>query len=351
MSQHAYLPPSGADCWSACALWPQMQLDYPDLGDPTRSEEGTLAHDVLKCMMLGEPLPAGHTEEMIDGAMMTLANLPAGVPKWAIEQPLRGRVIHDSQNWGTPDLVGWADMHLHVVDYKFGHGYVEHVENLQCINYALLELARAEIDGLVEQAITVSIHIAQPRAFGREPFRTWTVPATDLRTHANLLRQAATKATRLDRTATTGPQCDHCNGRLHCEALRAVGWRAVDMSSAALPLEVSPVAMGTELEILQAAARRLAARISGIEAQLSHLVKGGHAVPGWGMESGLGIRQWAVEDDAVVAMFGGKTVPLSPTQAEKMGVPKEMVAAFVTRKPTPAKLVKVDDAAARRVFR
>jgi len=331
-----------------------MQLDYPDLGDKTASEEGTVAHAVLAAYLGHGDMPAGATEEMHDGAMLVLSNLPPGVREWRVEQRLKGRRIHDSQNWGTPDLVGWADMHLHGIDYKFGHGYVDHVANLQIINYLALELERAEIDGLVEQAITVSIHVAQPRAFGHEPFRTWTVPATDLRPYVNQLREAATRATRLDRKGTTGPQCDHCNGRHACAALAAVSWRAVDMSSGSLPMEIKPAAMGTELAILQAAQRRLSARITGIEAQVAHHVKSGTAVAGWRMESGLGHRKWSLPDDQVVGLLGGavaKHTVITPAQAVKAGLDASLVDAVTQREPTAAKLVQSDEKLAARVFR
>ena len=64
MSDHAFLPPSGADCWVACHKWPWMQREFPDLGDKTAADEGTLAAQALNCLATGQPMPAGVTDEM-----------------------------------------------------------------------------------------------------------------------------------------------------------------------------------------------------------------------------------------------------------------------------------------------
>lgn len=351
MSAHAYLPPSGAENWVACAMWPEMQRRFPDLGDDEASVEGTLAHAVLQARIEGQPEPPGATDEMRDAADLVtghLATLP--VAEWVVERRLTGAAIHDSQNWGTPDLIGWHSMTLYVGDFKFGHGYVEHLRNLQCLNYAILEIDRAvREDGVDLSALRVVITIYQPRCYTAPAIRQWScsgVEALDVRQD---LRAAAIAATRLDRKATTGPQCKHCNGRHACDALRDV---LVDVSRQVTPVEASVQAIGRELRFLQDMRERLDARISGYEEHVQHALKGGKRVPGWALEPTVGRESWVLPDADVVALYGqpfAKPVAaITPTQAvQRKLAPPEVVKAISERKPGPTKLVRAEKVEAK----
>ena len=221
---HAFLPPSGADNWAACAAWPTMQQTHPDLGDPTASEEGTRAHELLALEMRGLGY-LGADEEMSD-AVMLAADYARSLPvvEWNVERHLSGEAIAPAgKNHGTPDLLGWHGLNLYVLDFKYGHRHVPHIGNLQLVNYAALALDNAvNIDGLVEQSVTVHLTIIQPRAYGHDPVRTWKIPAGELRAYNNFLRNAAERALRPGAPASTGPQCTYCNGRHACVALRQV---------------------------------------------------------------------------------------------------------------------------------
>jgi hypothetical protein len=329
-----------------------MSHRYPDLGDPSRADEGTLAHEVLHSVMLGKPLPAEATDEMLDAAEMAVDHLKTlGVVEWVSERRLTGKAVHDSQNWGTPDLIGWAPLHLHVLDLKFGYGYVP-ADTLQLVNYALLELERAGIDAGKGQHVQVSLHIIQPRAFGHKPIRTKSYVASDLRAHANILRGAAIKATQMNPVATTGPQCDHCNGRHACDALRQVTGRVVDMSSASAPVDASPQAMGVELAVLETALRRLEARVSGLQEQVMHHVKAGAAGTGYRVDHGIGRERWLLPPEDVVMLMGDAVrkpgvALLTPAQARKACIPTD----GMTERPAGAsKLVPVDHGAAVAAF-
>lgn len=344
MSEHAYLPPSGADEWTACARWPYMQHRFPDLGEQSAADEGTLAHAVLAAAILGEPEPPGATDEMREGAAIVLEHLVTlPVTEWVVEKRITGRAIHDSQNWGTPDLIGWQGMTLYVGDYKFGYGYVDHVRNLQLLNYALLEIERAQredgLAGLPEVVVTVY----QPRCYRAAPVRTWTCPPSTLNVVLAELRAAAQDATRMDAPATTGPQCDHCNGRHACDALAKVADRALDLSMAIMPVDADVNAIGRELAVLREAQRRLDARISGYEEQVTDRLKRGGRVEGWALESGVGREKWLLPADAIITMYGPKFAKpsvITPAQARKAKLADADVLAGMTgREPTQAKLV------------
>ena len=77
---HAFLPPSGADNWAACAAWPTMQQTHPDLGDPTASEEGTRAHELLARAIMGGVNPYLDAPEEMADAVMVAADYARSLP-------------------------------------------------------------------------------------------------------------------------------------------------------------------------------------------------------------------------------------------------------------------------------
>lgn len=349
MSEHAYLPPSGAENWVACAMWPEMNRRFPDLGDDEASIDGTLAHAVLQARIEGQPEPEGATDEMRDAAQMVvdhLATLP--VHEWVVERRLTGRAIHDSQNWGTPDLVGWHGMTLYIGDFKFGHGYVEHTRNLQCLNYAILEIDRAvREDGVDLSALKVVVTIYQPRCYTAASIRQWSCSGVDALAVRDDLRAAAIRATRLDRTATTGPQCKHCNGRHACDALRDAVHPAIEVSRQGTPVEASLDGLGAELKVLLGVAERLEARISGYEEQIKHALKGGQRVAGWALEPVVGREAWTLPAADVIALYGPQFAKppeaITPTQAiQRKLAPAEVVRAISGRSSAGVKLVPAE---------
>lgn len=372
MSGHAYLPPSSADCWGACALWPTMNQRYPEAGDDPAAAEGIAAHWVNVEALYGRtpaegtraPNGVAVTDEMLDGAELwvdTVGPLPM-VGDARVEQTLRGQRVHDSLNWGTPDLWGlWGAPTgpvLRVLDYKFGHGYVGAFENLQLVNYAALVLDEMGVDGHSDQTLEVELTVVQPRNFHPSgPVRTWRVgKASNLRGYVNKLRAAADRATMPDPQGTVGPQCKHCPGRHACEALQRNSLAAVDYAGGSASIDLPPAALGAELRTVRRALALLEARATGLEAQALAVIKRGENVPHWSVEQGKGRERWARPLPEVVAIGAamgfelGKPDAVTPNQARKLGMPPELVAAFAEVPTGAVKLVPDDGSKARAAF-
>ena len=130
---HAFLPPSGAANWVACPAWARMNQQFPELSDQTAADEGTQAHAALAAAITTGAVPA---DDAVNEALAFISALP--VKQWDVEKTRHWRRV--PENFGTPDLVGWDGVHLYVVDYKHGHGYVEHRGNQQLVNYAAMVL-------------------------------------------------------------------------------------------------------------------------------------------------------------------------------------------------------------------
>lgn len=370
---HAFLPPSGAAAWVACANWPTMNARYPDAGGD-ESAEGTAAHWAFGEILFGRVIAEGQiapngvtlTEEMIEGAELYVDTIDAALAAAGLDRSalmVERRVympqIH-AQNDGTPDTWFYDRNRgrVELFDFKFGHRYVEVFENWQLINYSAGILHELGIDGVADQHLRMRLTIVQPRSYvAAGPVRSWEFVACDLRPYFNKLAYAARVAFSPDRQATPNDECRYCPGRHACTALQATAYEAADLAGASTPLELEPAALGLELRMLQRAQRRLEARISGLEATVEDRLKRGDRVPFFALEPTTGREKWARPLDEVLALgqlFGAnlaKPAALTPKQAVKAGLPAAVVAAYVAAPTTGVQLVASNGDAAAKVFR
>lgn len=354
--------------WRVCAMWPTMNVSFPETEPSPASLEGTAAHWVLQQVLTtgrypaeASPTPFGLvvTEEMLEGAEIFMQVVePLRGQTLYVEQKVTNDAIHAFDNGGTPDVWTFENMLLDVVDYKFGHEFVEVFENWQLLNYTALLLRHLNINGLTDQMIRVRHTIVQPRSYtAAGPVRSHVyASAADLRAHFNILRGAAEAATRPEPVATVNPGCDYCPGRHACTTLQRSAQRAADQSGHFSPVELPPLALGNELRMLKRAAAALDARITGLEQQAISLWHKGQIVPHTMIERGAGRRVWGkthAEVAALGSMFGKDlTKPglVTPAQAEKLGIPSEVVKPFTITPGGSVKLVLDDGSKARKVF-
>ena len=372
--QHAFLPPSGAAIWVKCAAAPSMWQRYPEPEDSIASMEGTAAHWAFEQLFAGQPIDVGLVapngvvlvEEMIEGAylfyetvMGDISTFPEGLaPAIVVEQPIRINRVH-TNNWGTPDArARSAELEtIYLWDYKHGHEYVDEFENWQLINYAAGLLDLHHVDGDRDQRTTVHMTIVQPRCYHRDgPVRRLTVRASELRGHINQLRMAAEAAHEANPVATVNPKCKHCSGRHACEPYQRTALQAADLSMRSVPLDLTPVAMGLELAMLKRAQAAMDGRISGLESSIEAQLRQGQRVPGWCLEPTEGRTVWnksAKEVGALGDMYGlalRKEAVITPKQAEKAGIPADMVAMYSFNPPGAQKLVPETSTQLRKIF-
>lgn len=355
MSQtdHSILAPSSAARWLQCPGSVRMCQQFPEPEDSPKAIEGTLAHAVNVAFMEGTPMPAGTTDEMIEGAQLWADTV--GSDDTHLEERIDCSSIHP-ECWGTPDAWSYGNNILSVSDYKFGHSHVDAYRNPQMTVYAAGLLDKLGIDGLQEQHVAVSIVIVQPRSYHRDgPVRKWVTTAADLRADFNLLRAAATKALGPDPQLNVGPECRYCSARHACPALQAAAYAAAEFGGDAMPFDLPDESIGRELRFLRDMADTLNSRISGLEDEvLARITKLGRSVPGWMTEQGMGREKWAKSVDEVLALGAlmgidlSKPGALTPKQAIKAGVPAAVVSQY---SETPRGEIKlVPDASVARVF-
>jgi len=372
---HSILPPSGAAAWRRCGLWVTMNQAYPQPDTP-ESLEGNAAHWVFAEMLAdhivveGQIAPNGIvlTEEMIEGGELVVEVVKARMPHAMFGAPhieeavAIGRI--NPQCWGTPDI--WAfsinPLVLEVIDYKFGHRFVDEYENDQGIAYVagIIDLIAQKLGqgvGLVDQAIKVNFTVIQPRCFYKgSSVRTWSFVGSDIRAHINGLTMAAEYALSPNPTATTNSECGDCPGRHACAALQKAAYSDAEFAVKSSPVELSPAAASLELKMLERSLERLQSRVEGMREAVAMYIHQGHSVPWHRAEQGFGRQQWILPADQVIAMGQLMGADLSkpgvktPKQALKYGIDEAVIKAYTQTPLGRLKLVSDNPADARRVF-
>ena len=358
---HAFLPPSGADKWVECAMWPTMTQRFPDLGGD-ESEEGTAAHWVNIQVWRGLDVPVGTrapngvaiTEEMLDGADVWMTAIDGAQSSDEVETTV-GRAP-GVMNWGTPDLRRLTPGVLMITDYKFGHGFVDAFKNWQLVNYAELVLGELGVP-LTDSTLRLDLGIVQPRNYHRSgPVRWWETTPVGIRPYVVRLHAAAARALGPEPAASPGPHCKHCPGRHACAALQRSDLATVDASVHAQPDVLTPDQLGYELRALDRAAALLEARRTGLQEQALGHIRAGERVPFYAVEQTAGREAWTVEPSVIIPMAQALGVDVSkpgvitPNQARKAGLDAGVVASMSERPAGAIKLVPDDGKRARQAF-
>ncbi len=370
---HSILPPSGAAAWRRCGLWVAMNQAFPQADTP-ETMEGHAAHWVFAEMLAGRVVSEGMqapngiiiTDEMIEGAELVVDTVRARIPAGTVlhvEEPIAIPRIHE-ECWGTPDIWAFVEQSyvLEVIDYKFGHRFVDEYENDQGVTYTagiidhLADVLGKGV-GLLDQAIKVNFTVVQPRCFYKgAPVRTWSVLASDLRAHINQLANAARVALAPNPPAVTNSECTDCPGRHACPALQQAAYYDAEFAVKSSPVELPPAAASLELRMMERSLERLQARVDGMREAVATYIRQGHSVPFHRAEQGYGRQQWTMPTEQVLAMGQLMGVDLSkpgvktPKQAIKSGVDEAVIKAYSITPLGSLKLVPDNPADARRVF-
>lgn len=373
IEQHAFLPPSGAYAWKPCPMWATMNRLYPK-PETEDSRNGTAAHWAFYEMLYARPVAVGQvapngvalTDEMIQAAELYCDVIDRDLAACGLDRrylQVERRVfmprIH-AENWGTPDTWFYA-AHLRRIflyDFKFGHEFVDAYENDQCIDYTNGIAEALGLDGLQDQAHTVDIVVIQPRNYDRQgPERRWPVRLSDLRAHYNILAGSAERAMLPNPPSKAGKHCKHCPGRHACNTLQRGAYEAAHFAKQSAPHELPPAALVLELHMLEDAEVLLHARVTGLQEEVESRVRlKGERMPGYRMQDTYGRQAWKAPAQQVIALGQAMKVDVSkpgvltPLQAIKAGLPRELVESMSETPKTGVKLVRDDGRAASRVF-
>lgn len=370
---HSTLAPSSASRRMQCPGSRVMCEMYPQAEDDPRSAEGTLAHAVNLAYYMAKPIPDGATDEMLDGAELWQETISAmlnegGPVVFGFEETMGISSIHPDC-FGTPDF--WCylvDKHkIHVVDYKFGHRFVDEFENWQLIEYAVgaVDKVWADMpahfnDNPAERVASLEIvlTVVQPRYYSKSgPVRSWTITGTQYGEYFIKLRDAEKLSMQPDAMCHTGPECRDCSGRHACTPLQQAAAIEVEMSVVNAPFDLSANVQGWELKNIKKSIAILEARESGLENEVLAKIKQGAPVAGWKTEQGMGREKWDKPIEEVLALGGmmgvdiAKPQAITPKQAIKKGLPAELVAQYSTTPLGEVKLAVDNLTVSRKIFK
>jgi Protein of unknown function (DUF2800) len=349
--KHAPLAPSAAGRWGpwGCPASVRMEAAYPqDESDAAR--EGTLAHEYIFARLEGKPSP-DVTDEMAQNCDEYIGACIADREKGDVhyESLVRMDKSVSPLNWGTPDAYTIAkdDKFLRVRDFKYGHSFVDEYNNWQLIDYAFGALETHGVDDYGDWTIELVIH--QPRYFGPEGQVRWvSLTGHELHGRKEILATAAKHASELNAPMRTGPHCKNCSARHACSAFQRVAGVAIDLAMHGQAHELSPKALGIELDMLTVAEERIKARRTGLEAEAIAQMQSGTSVPGWTLTKTQTRAVWsdtARKTIAVTSLVGfdirQPDAILTPAQAKKAGVPDEIVDMYSTRPMGATKLTQI----------
>lgn len=358
--------PSSAGVWGrpgGCTAFPTMAPRYPDLSDKSASEEGTLAHSLAEqAFREGLAVPVCDDPDMVAGILEYLNHirpLASYCDSSGVEMRLDMPEVFEGA-FGTVDFWGWHENSrtAYVRDFKYGLEAVDAYENLQLAMYA---------EGLRElfpQAQFFDVGIVQPRGLGSlETIRLESIPVEHLQdVIVPQLRDAAHEAADPQRaTARSGSHCRRCPARHDCPAALTAAGTMLEATSGALPLELTPAAMGANLAIVNRSLEHLKSLSEALQLQLTDAIQKGTPVEGWYMEPKPGRLAWSGSDSEVLELgrlmgvdLAKPESPITPTQAlalfKKSGIDGGVITGYSSR-TVGAKLAPINFNKFKKVFR
>lgn len=387
MLEHAPLAPSSSPQWGHCSGSVLAQANIPS-PDTVETREGTAAHWVMAEVLenhkapgrgpltcdayLGQQAPNGVLidETIVEGAQIMVDDVLevcerlGCLQELLVEHRVHMPKIH-AQNWGTLDAGVYlpARKVIFLWDYKHGHRDCQPEGNFQLIDYLQGLVEQYQIDGLMDQQITVVARIVQPFCYYvRGPVKEWIVRLSDLRAYWNILQSKANEAF-TDPKLTSGPWCRDCRAVGKCAATRKARYNFIELVNE--PYEMDSMQgddLAVERGILRDGIAVAKARLEAIEDELQHRIRSGEKDSGYTIEAVEGREKWAVpaaQARSLFSQFGvdiSKDDVLTPNQslkktpADKRPLVASIIKRFTTRS-SALTLVPVDESRTARAFK
>ena len=365
-NQLSLLPPSRAARRIVCPGSRALELQfYSTQEDSPAAKEGTDAHwlaqEYLKRRVREHKTDFNYADEINEHAKLYADYVYSfsnrGYYSIAIEERVHIRRIHPNCS-GTPDAFLYDGSTVHIFDFKYGFGQIEVFENWQLIAYAagILDSIGTTISPI---PVAVTFHIVQPRGYHPDgPIRTWATTAQELQPYFDRLAAAEEESLREDARCVPSPQCKYCTARHACPTLQQAALQAVDIVGQSIPFELSNDSLGSELRLLHHTAKLVDARITGLEEQTRAKLKSGERIPYYKLEATMGRQNWNTTTEEVLELgqllgcnLAKPIEVVTPKQAEKLGMPSEMIAQYSQINKGEMKLTPVSESDLRKLFK
>lgn len=340
-----------------------MQAALPPDHDHEARDEGTAAHWLANAWfhgsqpVAGTKAPNGYviTGEMIDHVGTYISALDCGEIEvettfsgaaWEV----RARADHIVALYDPNDQYQTYVQTLVIDEFKYGHRLVSPVENWTMVAHAAgYCLAR----NIQPERIIFRVH--QPRAYHPDgPLRTWEI---DYATLCKLYGQIDERLSNPTNELMTDVDiCAKCHALATCPAARMASMNAIDAAHIGFNDSLPANTLAYEYELLKRAEGTVNNRREALEELMTHRIKTGNVIMGYGLKPRLANSRWkpGISADAITMVTGvdvRKIDTVTPAEAKRRGLSDATVAALTDRPIIGTKLERIDaDAAARKHF-
>jgi len=329
-------------------------LFFKDLYEEPAGEaakEGTAAGEYLERILTAQPIPthARNGNQFTDEMQYLLPELAKEITSLSTDILCEQKIDWQTKSgiWikGQYDASFVVGDTLYIDDLKYGWGIVEPEKNWQLLGYAIGEVIRR---GVAYPKIVMRIH--QPRPHHEAgPTRAWTITYRELLNYKDIIEARMYSITEGEKSLATGEHCRYCPAAAGaCPASNKAFYRGVDVVHEFLQDTIDDEELSFQLDLVDRINEIVKQRQGSLTALALDRLKGGKLIPNYTTDQKLGDRKWKTgTNPEVINLMTGKDivekVMLSPARAEKIGVPKELIASMVDRPFLGVKLKKCDD--------
>ncbi len=308
--KHARYAASNSARWIACPGSLDLSEQAPPQLESSAANEGTKAHELMELALNGnikdvakffknDDYPKTMLKDVQGFVNFVRSQLKPGF-ELLVEERIELTSLHPTEAFGTVDVAIIEPFGaLHIIDFKYGYGYVDHNQNSQMIYYALGLAHKHNFD--FEKVMTT---IYQPRTAedADTAARTSHYSIDELKTWEGIFKKAIAKAENADLKSDLnhGEHCKYCPAKIICPAItsKALNDARLDFDDAVLP---EPKAM-TKIDIARVLSKAtyLELWIDEVKAFATKELKEGKKVPGWHLEPTRAQKVWAKPDELVI---------------------------------------------------
>ena len=292
------------------------------------ADEGTLLHNVMDLILTTNQTPdsfAGMeyegiklTQELIDEKVYpALRALDEIDPKKEMEYATETRVGFGDflpGVFGSTDVLGRIGRRAIILDWKFGSGVAVDAEsNPQLMFYAAAAMRTPEAQWVFDGVDEIECIIVQPPSVKR-----WVTTTKRIKQFEQELAMAVKISQMPDAPLSTGDHCRWCAAKPTCPKMTGMVDRSLHAQLDVLNVE--------QIANYLKKADMLEQWIADVRGLAHQILDAGKPVPGFKLVAKRATRQWADDDQALVAMLN-EGIPeselltskvISPAQAEKV---------------------------------
>ena len=339
-----HLTASHAHIWSKCTSQPLMATAYPLENNDEIRLEGISAHEVAENLLIGREAPEGTELEMLEHIQGYVEAVKQSGTLIGIELSLPIKCIPHMTTVRI-DTVTKQGSTLHIWDLKYGHTPTEVYDNSQLAIGAACYLETKDPDKTFTEVI---FHIYQPRVYHQPTHNTQTLTIPYLWRLISELKTKSEEVFSDKARLLPGKHCRYCPAKGICDvALNDV----TSFEYFEIPRTRTKEILERTLLYVKDMEDKLRNVKIGLEERLLPMLK---EAPGKYFEytTALGKTKWSVDieylkgvDERLV-----KETAISPAEALRLGVDKQIVQWHTHRPQTGLKIRRINTKKAKDAF-